>query len=276
MKRLIMCAAASAVCFVCLAQTGFKERYDRQVRNVGYAGVGVETILDRWQEAEPDDIYMQEGRINFHFYKGQTTQVLSKEGARFMGAKPLMSLKDSTGRPVNFFEETFFDDEQFALCQKEIDKAVAAHPRELLFRQNKISTLISYEKESPDLAYSSLSSLISAFKADPAGWTLLGESIGEEDFRSMVQDYCFAFFNIGSAASYECFRNASEIMAKAYPKDLNFQTNLGTYQLVAAGNPKQALKLYSKVLKSDPENEVALKNKSIAERQIATSKKKKK
>ena len=36
----------------------YKSAYERQVRMLGQAGVGVETILDRWAEAAPDDCDM--------------------------------------------------------------------------------------------------------------------------------------------------------------------------------------------------------------------------
>ena len=57
--KIFLSALAAAVCAVASAQTTaeeFQARYDRLVRNVGYSGVGVETLLDRWGEAFPGDM----------------------------------------------------------------------------------------------------------------------------------------------------------------------------------------------------------------------------
>lgn len=266
MKRILIIAML-LVSELCPAQDDFLSRYQRQVRNVGYSGVGVETILDSWEEAMPDDILMMEGRINYHFNKNQTSEVISRSTPRYLGAKPLMTMKDSTGAPVYYFENIIFDDEQFALCQKYIDRCIASHPDEMVFRENRISTLLAYEKDSPDLAFAELSSLVGEWKGRPS-WTLLGEPLSEQDFVSEILQYCFQLYSIGSSRGYECFRSLSELMLKQYPKDVNFINNIGSYHLVAAGNPKLALKYYRKTLKIDPSNEAALKNIRIAENRI--------
>lgn len=249
---------------VCSAQSDFLARWQRQVRNVGYGGVGVETILDAWEAAEPDNLQMMEGRVNYHFDKNRTTRVISRSTPRYLGSKPLMTMRDTSGAPVYYYEDTVFDDEQFALCQKYIDRCIASYPYELVFRENKISTLLAYEKESPDLAYAELVSLVNLQKGRPS-WTLMGEPVDEQAFIDDIMQYCYSLYSVGSAKGYECFRNISELMLKLYPKNADFTNNLGSYHLVAAGNPKQAVKYYKKTLKLDPDNEAALKNIRIAE-----------
>ena len=54
---MIIMMAALAACAAAAAQTTpeeFQARYERLVRNLGYSGVGIETLLDRWEEAFPE------------------------------------------------------------------------------------------------------------------------------------------------------------------------------------------------------------------------------
>ena len=58
MKKTLTILCLLLCCFVSNAQNdaaAHAARYQRQVRNVGAAGVGVETLLDRWEADFPDD-----------------------------------------------------------------------------------------------------------------------------------------------------------------------------------------------------------------------------
>lgn len=69
MKRLILLTVSVLLSAAAFAQDltaeEFLARYERLVRNVGYAGVGVETLLDRWEEAYPDDMNVPVARFNY-------------------------------------------------------------------------------------------------------------------------------------------------------------------------------------------------------------------
>ena len=75
----------------------YAERYNLLVSRLGDDGVGVETVLNNWAAVAPDDIDMLTGRFRYYFAKSQRTEVVSKDQGRFMGAGPVLSLKDSTG-----------------------------------------------------------------------------------------------------------------------------------------------------------------------------------
>ena len=246
-----------------LAQTSaddFKARYERQIRMAGADGVGVETILDKWAEMFPDDTRMLEGRYKYYFAKSAESGVVTRDSRRYLGKDPVFSLKDSTGKDVFYFEDNVFIDSLFARSQSSIDRAISLEPEELAFRIDKITALMLYEKESPDMATAELLKLISFHKDSRPEWTYYGTAVDEDTFKQTIQEYCYSLFKTGSAGSYEAFRAVSEAMLKLYPKDTAIMNNLGSYWLVARQNNKQALKWYNKVLKINPKDYNAAKN----------------
>lgn len=278
MNRLILTIAAIAACVAAAAQTTqeeFKGRYERLVRNVGYGGVGVETLLDRWEEAFPDDAAVAVGRFNYYFAKAQRSEVVPKPGVRrWLGNQPTLTLKDSDGNDINYFEEYSYDEELFGKAMQVLEAQIAAQPNELRYHFLKITALTAYEKESPDMAAQEIRGLIARHSASPRpAWTLDGESADEEIFQQGIGEYCYTFFITGSPQSYEYFREISELMTKLYPHNPVFIDNIGSYWQVAKENPKQAAKFYKKALKIDPDDYAAKRNLQIIEKQQAAGKK---
>lgn len=276
MKKLAIVISAVMCCTLLQAQTAeqFKAKYVHQVNAMGYAGLGVETILNKWEAAFPDDVDMMMGKFCFFLAKSQTSEVVAKDQDKFLGEKPVLSIPDSTGHRTNWFQENFYDEEYFAQCIEYIDKAIATAPNELGYRENKISALQSYEKESPDLASAELVALVDYNTENHPEWTLNAMPIDEDVFYSAIQEYCYEFYTIGSPASYECFRSISEKMLPIAPNETCFLTNIGTYWLVAQKNDKKALKYYKKALKINPDEESAKANIALIEKRKAAAKKK--
>ena len=264
MKRCILALLLSAAPFLAAfaqdSAEAFKSRYDALVRRVGYDGVGVETNLDRWERAFPDDPDMLTARFNFYLLKSVSTEVRPMKKDRFMGERPVLVLKDSLGADVNYFQETVYSDSLFALASQALDRAVKLRPDRLDYRFSKISALMGYEKESPDMATSALSALIDYDRTEHPAWKYGDEPAEDGVFESCVQDVCASLYAIGSPASYESFRTVSEKMLKSDPKNTLFLSNIGTYYFVAKGDYKSARKYYDKVLKADPANYTAIKN----------------
>ena len=263
MKRIIL-ATAALVCAASLsAQTTAQDylaRYNLLVGKLGYDGVGIETLVNKWEADFPDDVDMLCAKFNYYFAKCQQAQVVAKEQERFLGAEPLLSLNDSTGKKVNYFQETFYDDEMYGLASQAIDKAIRVHPEQIDLRLSKITSLLAYEKESPDMATQSLRSLIDYHYSTHPRWTFGKDPFSDEDFKAAVVEYCYAFFRTASPAAYESFKSVSEQMLKYAPKDPDFLNNVGSYYLVAQKDYKTALKYYTKTLKLDPDNYAAVRN----------------
>lgn len=250
-------------CIAVMAQNSqeeFKARYDRQVRAVGASGVGVETIIDRWEEAFPDDPAAHEARYKFYLAKATSSTVVKKDSKRYLGKEPVLSLPDSSGKEVFFFEDTVFVDSLFAAGQSAIDRAIALDPSELAYRVDKVTSLMLYEKESPDMTSQELLKLIDYQKTTNPEWTYLGLPVDEDTFKQTIQEYCLNLYRYATPGSYEAFRTISEAMLKLYPKDTYCMSNIGTYWLVYKQNNRQALKWYQKVLKIKPDDYAAAKN----------------
>ena len=238
----------------------FRAKYERQTRVAGQAGIGVETILDKWAESFPDDIDMLVGRYNYYYAKSRRTEVVQKPLAKFMGRTPVMTLKDADGKDVNWFEEDFFDDELYAKSASAIDRAIELRPDELALRIMLLNSLMAYEKECPDMVTMELSQLIEFSYGSGIRWKYDGKDVDDEFFQSMVQEYCVAFYDIASPVSYESFLVISQKMLSYHRKSTLFLSNVGTYWLVVKKNDKVALKQYNKVLKIDPKDYPAAKN----------------
>lgn len=262
MKHVVLTIAVLAAGLSLQAQdaASFKASYERQVRMTGNAGIGVETILDRWEEAFPNDPEMLEGRYKFFLAKSAGNVVVDKTSKHYLGKDPVLTLKDSTGTEHFYFEDTVFADSLFALGQKAIDRAVSLAPTELGYRIDKITSLMLYEKDSPDMATQELLKLIDYQKNTKPSWTYFGLSVDESTFRQAILEYCVNFYKYGTPGSYEAFKTVSEAMHKIYPKDTGFINNLGSYWLAYKKNNKKALSWYNKSLKIDPNDYVAAKN----------------
>lgn len=264
-KTAMFLAVLLAAAYALSAQTpeqSWKAKYDRQVRAVGISGAGVETLINRWEAECPEDPAVHEARFLMLFNKAQKSVIVPKDQTKFMGNPPVLSLKDTTSASgkKNYFEDFEFDSELYSTAMKEIERSVKAVPHELKYRFDKTTALMSYEKESPELAGSELMALIDYNAAMKPEWTYEGNPVDREFFESAIQEYCVTFFRIGSKASMGFFRDISEKMLSYYPKSTVFMDNAGSWWLLEGGDGKKAMKYYQKVLKINPEDYTAIKN----------------
>ena len=238
----------------------FLRRYNNLAERVGPDGVGVETLLDRWEAAWPDDTNQMLARFSFCFARCRTSRVISLPQDRYLGNPPLVPMTDSLGNKVNYFEDYVFDDDLFAAANAAIGKAIAARQSRLDWHFAQIDALLSYEKEKPDMTLMELKSLADFHYSRKPDWEHpdLG-TVSEEQFRALMQDYCVALFRIGSESSMEAFRILSEHLLKYCKGESMYLDNLGSYYLVKKDS-KKARKYFDQVLKSHPGDMTALKN----------------
>ena len=268
MKRIILITFILLGSFAAQAQTAsrYEQRYDLLVSQFGHAGVGVETVLDNWAKVDSTNAKMLYGRFAYMFTKAQTEQVEARPGKKYLGMDPVLTLKDTLGNDVNYFQVNSFDDDLYAESLKAADKAIYYWPDRLDFRFMKANAYIAYEKESPDMALAYLMSLADENIRRKSSWEYDGEKADQNFFQDAMQEYCFSLYSIGTPASYEAFRTLSEKLSVMFPDNTDFMNNMGSYHLIAKNDYKSAYKYYNKVLKSHPDDETAIRNCVLAAR----------
>lgn len=253
----------------------YEQRYDLLVSKLGPAGVGVETVLDNWAKVDSTNAKLLLGRFNYFFTKAQTSEIVVKPQKRYLGMDPLLTLKDSLGNDVYYFQQNVFDDELYGQAIKAADKAIALYPNRIDFRFMKANAYIAYEKESPDMALSYLLSLVDENGKKKSSWEYEGVKTEQDFFEEAMLEYCYSFYTIGSDSSREAFLKLSQKMADLYPANTGYMNNIGSYYLVKH-EYKTALKYYDKVLKKHPSDYTAIQNGLIAARKMKNEKLEKK
>ena len=264
MKRiLILLLSLSALCAAAqetYTQEEFLRRYNNLTERVGAAGVGVETLLSKWEAAYPDDVQQMLARFSFYFTRCQHSRVQQLPQDRYLGREPILPMTDSLGNKCNYFEVTDYDEELYAQANLAIDQAIAARPNQLDYRLIKIDAMMAFEKESPDVTLQQLKALADMhFKQHPA-WEYGGlGSVDNDQFKAFMQDYCVALFRLGTPGGSEAFKSLSEHLLTYCKDDPLYVNNLGSYYLTRK-DYKKAQKYFDQVLKKDPGNMTALKN----------------
>lgn len=258
------------------AAQDFERKYNLLLERVGPCGVGVETILENWAKVQPDNDKLLAAKFSFWLTKGQDTEVVSKYQRKYLGMDAMLTLKDSVGADVYYFEVLKYDDECFRQAIASVDRAIAIYPERLDFRFMKANAYMSYERESPDMTLANLLSLINDFMAGKEKWTFGGQPADDDFFVAAMQEYCVAFYTLGTPSSYEMFKKLSEVMLEHYPDNPGFMGNLGTYHMLVRKDFKSALKYYNKVLKKHPDDYIAIRNSALAARRLGNAKLEKK
>lgn len=279
MKKIIIFAAALLLSYTAvMAQTEserYEQRYEMLASRLGPAGIGIETVLDNWAKVDSTNARMLLGRFSYYFTKAQTSEIVMKPQKKYLGMDPLLTLKDSLGNDVYYFQQNVFDDELYGQAIKAADRAISFWPDRLDFRFMKANAYIAYEKESPDMALAFLTALVDENVRRKGAWEYEGTAADPDFFEDAMQEYCYSFYTIGSDAAREAFLTLSQKLSGLYPGNAGFMNNIGSYYLVKH-EYKTALKYYDKVLKKHPSDYTAIQNGLIAARRLKSEKLEKK
>lgn len=266
MKKIFLALSAFALSLATLSAQDkptmeeYNSRYEKLVARVGADGLGVETLLDHWIEDYPEDETPLVGKFSYYFTKSRSVSVEVMDVKKYLGENPTLTLKDSTGKDVNYFQVATYDDEIFGKATQNLDKAISRKPARLDLRFLKVAAYTQYEKESPDMAVNDLNALIDYNFTQRPSWEYPGMEMNDEVFLALIQEYCYTFFTMGTPRSFKAFKELSEKVLSYSPKNTLFMDNLGSYALVVDKDSKAALKMYNKVLKIDPRDYTAIKN----------------
>ena len=279
MKKMILSLLMLVFSSTLFAQITFDQhryKYDLLVKRFGLAGTGVETVLKNWEKADSTNADMLQGKFAYYFTKAQTGTVEPRPGKKYLGMDPVITLKDSLGNDVNYFEINVFDDELYAEALKVADKAISFWPDKLDFKFMKANAYIAYEKESPDMALACLMELADENQKRKSSWEYGGQKADQQFFQEAMQEYCFSFYTLGTQSGYEAFRQLSEKLSVMFPDNTEFVNNIGSYYLIAKEDYKTAYKYYNKVLKAHPDDMTAIRNGLLAARRQKNLKQEKK
>lgn len=277
MKKTILVISALFMALAASAQSDrLEQRYDLLVSQLGYSGVGVETVLNNWEKVDSTNAKMLLGRFHYWFEKSRTSQVENHPSKKYLGMDPMLTLKDSTGNDVYYYQVYAYDDELYGEAIKAADKAISIWPDRLDFRFVKANAYIAYEKDSPDMALAYLLTLVDENSRRNSKWTYDSEEVGGDFFEDAMQEYCYSFYALGTPAGYEAFLNLSLRLSQTFPDNYGFLNNIGSYYMTAKNDSKTACKYYNKVLKADPENYLAIRNGIVASRKMKNIKQEKK
>ncbi len=278
MKRLLTILSALLIVSMAAAQTEsekYEQRYNLLLSKLGPDGIGIETILNNWEKADSANAKMLLGKFSYYFAKSRNTSVVSRPEKKYLGMEPMLTLKDSLGNDVYYYQDNQYDDEYYSLAVKAVDKAIAIYPDMLDYRFVKANAYIAYEKDSPDMALAYLQNLVKENASRKAPWLYDGKEADKDFFEDAMQEYCFSFYTIGSHTSYEAFKTLSEQLLAQYPSNTGFMNNVGSYYLLKQ-EYKTALKYYDKVLKKVPDDYTAMQNGLLAARRLKNVKLEKK
>ena len=270
MKRIIYMMAAMLMAMNLSAQTSekYEQRYDLLVSQLGPAGVGIETVLNKWEAVDSTNAKMLFARFSYLFTKAQTSAIVVKPEKKYLGMDPLLVMKDSLGNDVCYYQVNDFDEELYGQAIKTIDKAIAHHPDRLDYRFVKANAYIAYEKESPDMALAYLINLADLHVERTRPWIYDQEKVDGNFFSEAMQEYCYSFYSIGTPSAMNAFLELSRKMSQMFPDNMDFINNMGSYYMIAEEDYKTALKYYSKVLKKRPDDYTAIKNSAVVSRKM--------
>ena len=276
MKKIIIVIALVFAAFsVAYAQNAaeFLGRYNSLVKRVGYSGIGVETLIDKWEQADPSDVNQMVARFNFYFDKCRSAVTRIHPEPEYLGAKPAVTLKDSTGANVYYYTEYEYEKEMYDKAMQTLDEALAAGPERLDLCILKVEALMVYEKGKPVLSQEYLKSLVDGTLSGKMVWKDGERTLSKEDFLNEIQALCCEYFALGTPEACKAMKDVSQRVLKYSPRSVEFIDNLGAYCVKVEKNDKKAMKYYRKSLSIEPEDAVARQNVQLIERRMKSKKK---
>ena len=283
MRKIIFILAALALSAAASAQSvDYLRRYNLLLDRVGPAGLGMETLIENWGKAEPDNVDMIQARFFYLLTKSQGSEIVHSKEAKYLGQTPVLTLKDSLGTDVHYYEVFKYDDNIFVEAVETLQQAITVAPNRLDLRFLMANTYMSYERGDIDLTLSYVLGLVHDFMTSDAKWFYKADSaspqieVDKEEFAEMMKDYCYSFFTLATPKSYQAFLKLSERMNGYFKKDAGFIGNIGSYHHVVKQDYKTALKYYDKAIKLQPDNTSFINNAIIAARKMNNPKLEKK
>lgn len=258
MKKLITAIAAALFCF-----SAFAVDYTQDFNNLIMEGNYEEgkALIEKWEKEDPKNF-----EINiawFNYYLGVRAESFMKMG----------QMKD--GR-YGIYSETVFNDEDFAVAQSWLVKALKVNNKRLDVHFGRISSCLKAEKY--EEASKAIVEMITASKKVKNQWYWTGNTpiyelletskenwtqAGTEMLFSGLNDYVSEFLYSYSDEISPYFKAVVDAEVKNYPEHTWGLNHAARYYRLA-GDLNEAIKLLEKACKLDPEDYVIYGNLGLA------------
>lgn len=270
---ILLCLLSFAAMASAQTTEDYQSRYNSLVNRVGYAGVGVDYLIAKWESADPVDVNHMVARFNYHITKGRRDSLVVNGKATYRGMEPVLSLQDSLGARKYYYNVPVFNSDDFSKAIKSINNAIAHDNNRLDLVILKIDSFVASEGVTPDQSKDLIMEMIDNSFAKNYKWNWMGkESVSEADLLEEIQRYCYIFYNSDTPQAMETFRQISEKVVKYNPKNVSFINNIGAYYAYRQ-DLKKALSYYKKSQKIDPSDSVSSLNIKRLEKRLAAGKK---
>lgn len=235
----------------------FEQEFNKLIKEKDRDKLKINLLLDEWQKKSPNDIEYYIAAFNFYYIESKQ-EILSLTSVKPNNDEEAFVLNDSLNNEVGYlYGRESKNDSLFHLSQKTIDKGIALFPNRLDLRFGKTHTLGDYEDY--DAFTESILNTIDYGKKINHEWLWSKNKKMEEPinfFIDAIQRYQNTLYQ---AASDTNFKKVAKKMYDTFPEDIYTISSYGITFLIDNKN-KEALELYLKAEKINPEDTIVLNN----------------
>lgn len=235
----------------------FKQEFNAQFRQGEFNATAVEKILENWKVAKNNDVEYYIAAFNFYFKQSQEELIQLTSTAPKTDQEALV-ISDSLDNQAGFmYSQINRNDSLFALSQSIIEEGILLFPDRLDLRFGKIHTLGKMEQY--DEFTEVILATIAHSKKIKHQWLWSENEIieaAENFFIDAIQDYQNTLFQIESDDN---LKKITHEMYALFPNNLFVISSYGVTFLIEGKN-KEALALYLKAEKINPNDTIVLSN----------------
>ena len=243
------------LCFTAFSQN-FKEQYKAVDQTKNF--VKQKQIIDEWEKARPKDpeLYV----AYFKHYIGKSREEVVSFSKNKEGTSSVGLTSEKSGKVESYLNsQIVFEEKNFKLAIKYIDKGILMFPNRLDMRFGKVHIL--GQKQDYDVFSEEIIKTVNYSNENKNKWVWIDNEALEKPkvfMLSAIQDYVVQLYNAGDSNS-KYIKYIAETVLKHYPKSVENLTNLSVHYLIKK-NYKNALVYLLRAEKIAPTDPVVLSN----------------
>lgn len=254
MKKIILLFLIYPITFF---GQNFKNQFQSKFNDEDYNPNEIKKLLENWSKDNKNDVEYYIAAFNFYFRESQQEIVQLTKNEPEQNQEALI-LIDSLGNKSGYmYSHISSSDSLFNISQKIIDNGIKLFPDRLDLRFGKIHTLgrlEKFEKFTNEILLTIDHSIKIKHKWHWSNDKILDDS--ENFLINAIQDYQNTLFQ---AESDDNLKKVAKKMYDTFPNNLFVISSYGVTFLIEGKN-KEALKLYLKAEKINPNDSIVLNN----------------